>query len=110
MLNEVRKNKILEHISAHGTIKIQEICDMFGISDMTARRDLNDLDRRGLLRRIHGGAVASLGRSYEPPFQTRSSKNKINKKLVGQKAAELIYDGDSISLDVGTTTARGNYQ
>jgi len=104
MLNETRKNSILEHIAENGTIKIQEICEMFGISDMTARRDLNDLNRRGLVRRIHGGAVANLGRSYEPPFQTRSAKNEKKKKIIGEKAAELIYDGDSISLDVGTTT------
>jgi len=104
MLVNERKNKILEYIAEHGTIRIQEMCDMFGISDMTARRDLNDLDRKGLLRRIHGGAVANLGRSYEPPFHTRSTKNELKKKAVGKKAAELIVDGDSISLDVGTTT------
>jgi DeoR/GlpR family transcriptional regulator of sugar metabolism len=104
MLADERKNKILEHIAEHGTIRIQEICDMFEISDMTARRDLNDLNRKGLLRRTHGGAVANLGRSYEPPFQTRSTKNELRKKAVGKKAAELILDGDSISLDVGTTT------
>ena len=68
---------------------------MFSVSEMTARRDLNELDRQGMLRRIHGGAVASLGRSYEPPFQTRSSKNQAAKKAIGLKAAELIYDGDS---------------
>lgn len=104
MLADERKTRILDHIAEHGTIHIQDICDMFGISDMTARRDLNDLDRKGLLRRIHGGAVANLGRSYEPPFQTRSAKNEHKKKAIGRKAAELIYDGDSISLDVGTTT------
>jgi len=104
MLVNERRNKILEHIAEFGAIQIQDICGMFGISDMTARRDLNDLDRKGLLRRIHGGAVANLGRSYEPPFQTRSSKNERKKKAIGQKAAELIYDGDSVSLDVGTTT------
>jgi DeoR/GlpR family transcriptional regulator of sugar metabolism len=104
VLIEERKNRILEYIAEHGNIKIQEICEMFGISDMTARRDLTDLDRRGLLRRIHGGAVANLGRSYEPPFQTRSTKNERKKRAIGKKAAELIYDGDSISLDVGTTT------
>jgi DeoR/GlpR family transcriptional regulator of sugar metabolism len=104
MLVEERKSRILEHIAAHGNIKIQEICDMFDISDMTARRDLNDLDQKGLLRRIHGGAVANLGRSYEPPFQTRSTKNEEKKQAIGKKAAELIFDGDSICLDVGTTT------
>lgn len=104
MLIEERKTRILEYTAEHGSIKIQEICAMFGISDMTARRDLNDLNRKGLVRRIHGGAVANLGRSYEPGFQTRSMKNELNKKAIGIKAAELIYDGDSISLDVGTTT------
>jgi DeoR/GlpR family transcriptional regulator of sugar metabolism len=56
------------------------------------------------------GAAANLGRSYEPPFQTRATKNQPAKAAIGLKAAELIYDGDSIALDVGTTTlevARG---
>jgi DeoR/GlpR family transcriptional regulator of sugar metabolism len=77
---------------------------MFGISDMTARRDLNEMDRRGLLRRIHGGAVTNLGRSYEPPYQMRFTKHQSAKACIGARAAELIYDGDSIALDVGTTT------
>ena len=104
MLADERKTRILNHIAEHGAIRIQDICDMFGISDMTARRDLTELDRKGLLRRTHGGAVANLGRSYEPPFQTRSAKNENKKLAIGREAAELIYDGDSISLDVGTTT------
>lgn len=99
-----RQNKIVEMVMDQGEIKIQEICSRFGISDMTARRDLNELDRRGLLRRVHGGAVANLGRSYEPSFQTRSTKHKKEKEAIGKKAAEIIYDGDSIALDVGTTT------
>lgn len=77
---------------------------MFAISDMTARRDLNEMDRLGLLRRVHGGAIANLGRSYEPPYKMRSTKNQSAKVCIGEKAAELIYDGDSIALDVGTTT------
>lgn len=101
---EERQNQILEHIAEHGEIRIQDICDHFDVSDMTARRDLNDLDRRGLLRRIHGGAIAGLGRSYEPAFQTRSGKNDQEKLAIGSAAAELIFDGDSIALDVGTTT------
>lgn len=101
---EERQSQIVEYVTEHGEIKIQEICEMFDISDMTARRDLNDLDRRGLLRRIHGGAVANLGRSYEPSFQTRSIKNQPLKAAIGKRAAEMIIDGDSLALDVGTTT------
>lgn len=99
-----RQSKIIEIVHDTGRISIPDICTMFGVSEMTARRDLNDLDRQGLLRRIHGGAIANLGRSYEPSFQTRAIKNQDAKTAIGLKAAELIYDGDSVALDVGTTT------
>ena len=99
-----RQNRIVERISDQGRISVPDICEMFGVSEMTARRDLNELDRQGLLRRTHGGAVTNLGRSYEPPFQIRSTKNNPAKTAIGMKAAELIDDGDSVALDVGTTT------
>lgn len=99
-----RIGQIVELAMEQGSISIQEICDRFGVSEMTARRDLNELDRQGLLRRVHGGAIASLARSYEPPFPTRATKNTPAKIAIGLRAAELIYDGDSIALDVGTTT------
>ncbi len=99
-----RQNKIVELVLERGQVEIPHICELFGVSDMTARRDLNELDRQGLLRRVHGGATANLGRSYEPSFQTRAVKNQEAKTAIGLKAAELVYDGDSIALDVGTTT------
>ena len=99
-----RQSLIVEIVNREGSIQISDICNKFDVSDMTARRDLNELDRRGLIRRIHGGAITNYGRSYEPPFQTRSTKNQEAKSAIGKKAAELIYDGDSIALDVGTTT------
>lgn len=104
MSSQQRQSQIVEILQEKGRISIPEICEMFRISDMTARRDLNEMDRLGLLRRIHGGAVANLGRSYEPPYQMRSMKNQSAKACIGAKAAELIYDGDSLALDVGTTT------
>jgi len=99
-----RRRKIVEIVLERGEITIAEICEIFNVSEMTARRDLNDLDRQGLLRRIHGGAIASFGRSYEPPFQIRATKRRAAKAAIGRKAAELVRDGESIALDVGTTT------
>jgi DeoR/GlpR family transcriptional regulator of sugar metabolism len=99
-----RLSHIVEIVMEKGSISIPEISQRFGVSEMTARRDLNELDRQGLLRRVHGGAIASLARSYEPPFPTRATKNTSSKIAIGLKAAELVYDGDSIALDVGTTT------
>ncbi len=104
MIAAERQQKILELVVEAGQISIAEICQRFEVSEMTARRDLTRLDRQGLLRRVHGGAIRSLGRSYEPPFSSRAAKNQQLKKKIGLRAAELIFDGDSIALDVGTTT------
>lgn len=104
MIAAERHQKIIELVVEAGQVTITEICELFNVSEMTARRDLSKLDREGLLRRVHGGAIRSLGRSYEPPFTARATKNLKIKQKIGLKAAELIVDGDSIALDVGTTT------
>jgi len=71
---------------------------------MTVRRDLDELERQGLLRRVHGGAVSARGRSYEPAFLIRSSIHQSEKERIAIAALSLIKNGDSIALDVGTTT------
>jgi DeoR/GlpR family transcriptional regulator of sugar metabolism len=104
MLPEERHRKILDVIAEEGRITVAQICEMFSVSEMTARRDLRILDRQGLLRRVHGGAVSSLGRSYEPPYNLRVTQAVEVKQAIGRKAAEMVIEGDSIALDVGTTT------
>lgn len=99
-----RQQKILELVLQNNGITIAEICETFAVSEMTARRDLQDLEREGLLRRVHGGAVNNQGRSYEPPLQLRSNEHSSRKQAIGMAAAAFVYDGDSIALDVGTTT------
>ncbi len=104
MLKEERYQKILEVIGSNGKITVGEIVRLFDISDMTARRDIKTLEQSGLLRHVHGGAISNLGRSYEPPYTVRSAHATEAKKAIGKVAAEMIVDGDSIVLDVGTTT------
>lgn len=99
-----RRTKIVEIVQESGSKTVTELTELFDVSEMTIRRDLRDLDREGLLRRVHGGAVSSLGRSYEPPYNIRLTTNDEKKVAIGRKAAELVFDGDSIALDVGTTT------
>lgn len=99
-----RQRKILELIAQNGQVAVADICKLFDVSEMTARRDLAELARDGLLRRVHGGALNSLGRSYEPPYQLRTTNNQHFKQAIGRAAAEMIYDGDSVAFDVGTTT------
>ncbi len=104
MLQTERRRQIVELVQQRGEISVADISKKFGVSDMTLRRDLRELDRAGLLRRVHGGAVNNLGRSYEPPYQVRSTRNIEAKKMIGRMAADMIVDGDSIALDIGTTT------
>jgi DeoR/GlpR family transcriptional regulator of sugar metabolism len=104
MLQDERRQKIIHAVQGEGKITIAEICERFDVSEMTARRDLRDLDREGSLRRVHGGAISTLGRSYEPPYNLRQTQAVEAKSAIGKKAAEMVFDGDSIALDVGTTT------
>jgi DeoR/GlpR family transcriptional regulator of sugar metabolism len=99
-----RQRRILELVLQNNEISVTEICKLFSVSEMTARRDLQDLARDGLLWRVHGGAVNNLGRGYEPPYPLRSNKHSVQKRCIGQRAAEMVYNGDSIALDIGTTT------
>jgi DeoR/GlpR family transcriptional regulator of sugar metabolism len=71
---------------------------------MTIRRDLVILEKQGFLQRIHGGAVSNRGRSYEPPFIIRQVKKIDEKRRIGEAAAALVNIGESLILDVGTTT------
>lgn len=99
-----RHRIILELIADQGAITVAELCERFAVSDMTVRRDFTVLERSGLLRRIHGGAVSARGRSYEPPVLARIQESRPAKQAIGRFASTLVREGDSIALDIGTTT------
>ena len=103
MISAERRKKILELVEKRSSISVAEMCEMLDVSEMTIRRDLSMLSNQGLLLRVHGGAVSRRGRSYEPPYLMRSSKNIEAKKAIGQVAASLVMDGDSLALDNGST-------
>ena len=99
-----RHRVILELLEAQGAVKVADLCERLGVSEMTIRRDLAELEREGVLRRTHGGAISARGRSYEPPFLTRATSNQEQKARIGRLAASLVEEGDSVALDIGTTT------
>jgi len=104
MFIEERHQKIIEIIESKSRVTVKELVEQFQLNEMTIRRDLLELEKSGLLQRVHGGAICVRGRSYEPPFIKRSLDKQNEKEKIGVKAAELINDGDSIALDVGSTT------
>ena len=104
MLKKERLVKIAHKVNQNGIITIQEIMDELGVSDMTARRDLDELEKSGKLLRVHGGAQSlSFSMDHELSHIEKSSVQIEEKKRIAHKAATLISEGESIFLGPGTT-------
>ena len=102
MLKKERLVKIAHKVNQNGIITIQEIMDELGVSDMTARRDLDELEKSGKLLRVHGGAQSlSFSMDHELSHIEKSSVQIEEKKRIAHKAATLINEGESqqIALD-----------
>jgi DeoR/GlpR family transcriptional regulator of sugar metabolism len=98
-----RQEQITELIMAQQRISTGDICEAFGVSEATARRDLETLDEKGRIRRVHGGAIAIRQAPPEPPMLQRESEQAEEKQRIGQAAASLVHDGETIFLGSGTT-------
>jgi DeoR/GlpR family transcriptional regulator of sugar metabolism len=106
MLREERINQIVEQLERDGSVNVLSLKDKFNVSDMTIRRDLKILEDRGIVERIHGGALLSKkGKNrIEPPIIERLSLMADEKKRIGESVAKLIAEGETIFLGSGTTT------
>jgi DeoR/GlpR family transcriptional regulator of sugar metabolism len=104
MLATDRRTRILERVAEEQTIRIGELAQEFGVSDMTIRRDIAKLERTGFLRRTYGGATAHQTRSLDPAFNTRSLQNAAAKRLIAMRAVALMGDASTIFIGTGTTT------
>ncbi|WP_375295462.1 DeoR/GlpR family DNA-binding transcription regulator [Paenibacillus doosanensis] len=103
LLAQERKELILQALFRDGKVKVIPMAEQLGVSTETIRRDLDALEAEGKLQRVYGGAVRSGHEHGEPPFQQRTQLFVDAKRKIGRRAAELIEDGDTIALDVGTT-------
>ena len=106
MLAEERRLRIVQLLNQRdtGIVSVAELAQLFRVSSMTIRRDLDWLANSAMLKRVHGGAVANHPPVDEKPFRDRGSEFSDEKRSVGWVAAELVVDGDQIILDAGTTT------
>jgi DeoR/GlpR family transcriptional regulator of sugar metabolism len=98
-----RHEQILEVLERDGRLSVSEFSARMDVSEMTLRRDLQVLEERGALARVHGGAVPVQSRSYEPPFAVRALRNAEAKRRIGEAAAALLQEGETVVLDAGTT-------
>src|ERR1035441_8672851 len=104
-----RTSFILRELRQAGNVSVEVLRDKLGVSLATVRRDLQELEDRGLLRRTHGGAISIEPLFYEAFRHDRSFQDQVGsfaeeKRRIALAAAELISPGDTIALTAGTTT------
>ncbi len=104
-LGAERQQKILQLIRVERVVRVEDLGVELNVSSATIRRDLVDLEGRGKLRRVHGGAVALEGRLEEPPiFDDKASVAVEEKRSIATEALKFIQPEDTIYVDGGTTT------
>lgn len=102
MLQE-RRNEIIEKIKVNGMVKVADLVKEYGVSIETIRRDLEYLESAGHLKRVYGGAVPQELYGKKPTYNYREVVNAKEKQAIGQTAANLVEDGDTLLVDVGAT-------
>lgn len=104
LLGLERQEKITQLLDQRGTLTVAEISAAFEVSEATVRRDLSALAERNLIRRVHGGAMrAPTVATTEFPIMQRREQNAEVKHRIGQAAARLIHDGETVLLIGGST-------
>lgn len=103
MLASQRHNQIQVLLQQNGAVTISGLMEAFGISMETARRDLAAMEKAGLLRRVHGGALPMETTEFYKPLNERFQTQQPQKLAIAKKAAELVEEGDYISIGGGST-------
>ncbi|MCS6880834.1 MAG: DeoR/GlpR family DNA-binding transcription regulator [Oscillochloridaceae bacterium] len=98
-----RRSRIAALVRQRGSVRVQELAELFQVSPVTIRSDLAHLEQEGLLVRDRGGAVAPATRSALIAFDQRATMNRAAKQRIGCVAASLVAPGDAILMDAGTT-------
>lgn len=100
---EKRLDAIAELVLASGTLRIDELSEVFSVSSMTIHRDLDLLDQRGILRKTRGAATAVASSLFEASTEYRIRQSKQAKKSLALAALALIEPGQSVMMDDSTT-------
>lgn len=104
MLAAQRKARILEEVSLSGAKRITDLAESLGVSEVTIRRDVEQLATQGLVDKVHGGVTAnSLSSTVEPPFSFNSMKEQAAKDAMAAEAAKLVRPGQAIALMGGSS-------
>lgn len=101
---EVRRQQMLSLIKGSEFVRVVDLSTHFGVSEVTVRGDLDLLAEQGQIRRVHGGAMPGARPHLERPFEETRATHSKEKAAIARVAARLVTSGQTIILDVGTTT------
>ncbi len=99
-----RRRRMLGVVAERGFASIQDLSELFQVSVVTVRSDVDRLAERGDVRRIRGGVMATTTPPPERPYEETATAHAAEKAAIGRRAAELVQPGATVVLDVGTTT------
>lgn len=105
MLARQRHAYILDRVRSDGGVRVADLVRELGVSDMTIRRDLEQLHEQGLLEKVHGGATTVPASAlFEPGFTAKAVLQQEAKEAIAEAAAALVHPGQAIAISAGTTT------
>lgn len=99
-----RRRQIMNILMKDGKVRVNTLSNLFGISEVSIRNDLSELESKGMLQRVHGGAITTSKAYYNMSLQERMQTNSEEKFRIAHAASALIDHNDSILLNSGTTT------
>ena len=103
MLAVERKNSILGLLQSDGRVVVSELAEKFDVSEETIRRDLEKLERDGLVQKSYGGAVLNENAQSDMPLAVRKRTNVIGKQKIAELVSRYVPDNSSIMLDSSST-------
>lgn len=98
-----RLERIAEYLADHSSARVQDFAEMFGVSPMTVHRDLDELERQGILRKVRGGATAQPSNLFESDIRFRIRTAVSEKEAIARLAVEYIEPGQAVLIDDSTT-------
>lgn len=103
MKTEARRSQIIQLLEQKGSVLVDDLVTQFEVSHVTIRKDLTELEERGLLRRTHGGATYAYKGLFDPSFREKVNLQQAEKQAIGRVALEHIEEGDTLVLGAGST-------